>query len=79
LLAFTAVTEITVDLQTGTVLMPETLANYWLQNVLAIVVIWSQLSKLYMLMRLYRQATLDPLTGIYNRRMLLQQAQKAME
>ncbi|NAW85589.1 GGDEF domain-containing protein [Photobacterium halotolerans] len=79
LLAFTAVTEIAVDLQTGAVLMPETLANYWLQNVLAIVVTWSQLSKLYMLMRLYRQATLDPLTGIYNRRMLLQQAQKAME
>ncbi|MDO6707397.1 GGDEF domain-containing protein [Photobacterium sp. 1_MG-2023] len=79
LLALTAVTEIIVDAQAGTLHTPETLANYWLQNVLAIMVIWSQLSKLYMLMRLYRQATLDPLTGIYNRRMLMQQAQKALD
>ncbi|KDM91800.1 GGDEF domain-containing protein [Photobacterium galatheae] len=79
LLAITAITEISVDAQAGSIQTPETLANYWLQNILAVIVIWSQLSKLYMLMRLYRQATLDPLTGIYNRRMLLQQAQKALE
>lgn len=78
LLAITAITQLFVDFQAHRILTPENLADYWLQNVLALMVIWSQLSKLYMLMRLYRQATLDPLTGIYNRRMLLQLAQKSL-
>ncbi|OAN13761.1 hypothetical protein A3K86_14465 [Photobacterium jeanii] len=79
LMAITACCQIGVDILANRLLSPENLAGYWLQNVLALMVIWSQQSKLYMLMRLYRQATLDPLTGIYNRRMLLQLAQKAME
>ncbi|MBV1841489.1 GGDEF domain-containing protein [Photobacterium ganghwense] len=79
LLAITAATQLYVDQQAGRIFTPENLADYWLQNVLALMVLWSQLSKLYMLMRLYRQATLDPLTGVYNRRMLLQQAQKSLQ
>ncbi|MCW8329701.1 GGDEF domain-containing protein [Photobacterium sp. SDRW27] len=78
LLAITAGTQLFVDFQAQRLFTPENLADYWLQNVLAVMVIWSQLSKLSMLMRLYRQATLDPLTGIYNRRMLLQLAQKSL-
>lgn len=78
LLFITAVTQLFVEFQADRLLTPENLADYWLQNVLAMMVIWSQLSKLYMLMRLYRQATLDPLTGIYNRRMLLQLANKSI-
>ncbi|PSW05677.1 GGDEF domain-containing protein [Photobacterium lipolyticum] len=78
LLAATILTQISVNLIAERLLSPENLANYWLQAVLALMVLWSQLSKLYMLMRLYRQATLDPLTGIYNRRMLLQLAQKSL-
>lgn len=78
LLAITTLTQILVNLLAERLLSPENLANYWLQSVLALMVIWSQLSKLYMLMRLYRQATLDPLTGIYNRRMLLQLAHKSL-
>lgn len=78
LLAITALTQLFVDYQAQRLLTPENLADYWLQNVLTLMVIWSQLSKLSMLMRLYRQATLDPLTGIYNRRMLLQLAQKSL-
>ncbi len=78
LLVITAVTQLFVEFQAERLLTPENLADYWLQTVLALMVIWSQLSKLYMLMRLYRQATLDPLTGIYNRRMLLQLAHKSL-
>ncbi|MFC1503663.1 GGDEF domain-containing protein [Pseudomonadota bacterium] len=78
LLAITTLTQVLVNLLAERLLSPENLANYWLQAVLALMVLWSQLSKLYMLMRLYRQATLDPLTGIYNRRMLLQLAQKSL-
>ncbi|MGR5061423.1 GGDEF domain-containing protein [Photobacterium sp. DNB22_13_2] len=76
MLAVTALTQLLVDYLAGRLMSPENIASYWLQNVLALMVIWSQLSKLHMLMRLYRQATLDPLTGIYNRRMLLQLADK---
>lgn len=79
LLAITAVCQIGVDIKAQRLFTSEIMADYWLQNVLALMVIWSQQSKLYMLMRLYRQATLDPLTGIYNRRMLLQLAQKSLE
>ncbi|MDO6498583.1 GGDEF domain-containing protein [Photobacterium sanguinicancri] len=79
LLAITALCQIGVDVKAQRLFTPEVMAGYWLQNVLALMVIWSQQSKLYMLMRLYRQATLDPLTGIYNRRMLLQLAQKSLE
>ena len=76
MLAVTAMTQLLVDYLSGHLFSPENIASYWLQNVLALMVIWSQLSKLHMLMRLYRQATLDPLTGVYNRRMLLQLADK---
>ncbi|PSU09043.1 GGDEF domain-containing protein [Photobacterium gaetbulicola] len=76
MLAVTAITQLLVDYLAGHLLNPENIASYWLQNVLALMVVWSQLSKLHMLMRLYRQATLDPLTGVYNRRMLLQLADK---
>lgn len=78
MLAVTAVTQLLVDYLSGHLFSPENIASYWLQNVLALMVVWSQLSKLHMLMRLYRQATLDPLTGIYNRRMLLQLADKQL-
>lgn len=78
LLVITATTQLFVHYHSGHIFTPESISDYWLQNALALMVIWSQLSKLYMLMRLYRQATLDPLTGVYNRRMLLQLAQKSL-
>ncbi|WP_207383104.1 GGDEF domain-containing protein [Photobacterium profundum] len=78
LLSITAITQICTDYYAGRLFAPEYLAIYWLQSVLALMVIWSQVSKLHMLMRLYRQAILDPLTGIYNRRMLLQLGKKNM-
>ncbi|MGF1878605.1 GGDEF domain-containing protein [Photobacterium frigidiphilum] len=78
LLSITAITQIFTDYYADRLFAPEYLAIYWLQSVLALMVIWSQVSKLHMLMRLYRQAILDPLTGIYNRRMLLKIGKKAM-
>jgi diguanylate cyclase (GGDEF) domain len=67
-----------VDSFGGTMISPDNIASYWLQTVIAFMVVWSQLSQLHMILRLYRQATLDPLTGIYNRRMLLQLAMRAL-
>ncbi|MFD2180373.1 GGDEF domain-containing protein [Veronia pacifica] len=49
---------------------------YLIEAITALMVAWSQLSQLHMIMKLYRHATLDPLTGVYNRRMLMTQAEQ---
>lgn len=44
--------------------------NIWLLTLLAGIAIWAQLAQLQMLLRLYREASRDPLTGLVNRRVL---------
>ncbi|OOE73059.1 hypothetical protein BZG23_12660 [Salinivibrio sp. ML290] len=78
LMSITLICHLWVDSFSGTMTSPDNIASYWLQTVIAFMVVWSQLSQLHMILRLYRQATLDPLTGIYNRRMLLQLAMRAL-
>lgn len=78
LMTITLACHLWVDSFGGTMTSPDNIASYWLQTVIAFMVVWSQLSQLHMILRLYRQATLDPLTGIYNRRMLLQLAMRAL-
>ncbi len=46
------------------------LADIWLLTLLAGIAIWAQLAQLHMLLRLYREASRDPLTGLVNRRVL---------
>ncbi|WP_394210109.1 diguanylate cyclase [Enterovibrio calviensis] len=79
LILATALTQIYVDFQSNSLLTLETFAIYWLQTVVGFLVIWAQTSKLHMMLRLYRHATLDPLTGVYNRRMLLTLAKRDIE
>ncbi|WP_407330487.1 diguanylate cyclase [Enterovibrio sp. 27052020O] len=79
LILATALTQIYVDFQSGSLLTVDTFAIYWLQTVVGFLVIWAQTSKLHMMLRLYRHATLDPLTGVYNRRMLLTLAKRDIE
>ena len=45
----------------------------WLLSVLGIVAGWASVNQLNMLLILYRQATRDPLTGLANRRLVLEQ------
>ncbi|WP_244323482.1 GGDEF domain-containing protein [Salinivibrio costicola] len=78
LMSVTLACHLWVDSFSGVLLNPDNISSYWLQTVIAMMVLWSQLSQLHMILRLYRQATLDPLTGIYNRRMLLQLAMRAL-
>lgn len=47
-----------------------TLGDIWLLTLLAGVAIWAQLAQLHMLLRLYREASRDTLTGLVNRRVL---------
>ncbi len=44
-----------------------TLGNIWLLTLLAVISMWAQLSQLQMLLRLYREASRDALTGLVNR------------
>ena len=54
----------------GTLFELQSLADLWLLLLLALIALWIQMSQLHMLMRLYREATRDALTGLVNRRVL---------
>ena len=47
------------------------LRDLWLLALLVVVALWGQISQLGMLLRLHREATRDPLTGLVNRRVLM--------
>lgn len=47
------------------------LRDLWLLGLLFVVAFWGQISQLGMLLRLHREATRDPLTGLVNRRVLM--------
>jgi diguanylate cyclase (GGDEF)-like protein len=57
----------------------ETIGMLWLLGLLLTLALWSQMSQLQMLLRLYRQATRDPLTGLLNRRALMGRLAEEME
>ncbi|HEB57328.1 MAG TPA: GGDEF domain-containing protein [Gammaproteobacteria bacterium] len=54
----------------GGLLTGSTLGNVWLLTLLAGIAVWAQLAQLHMLLRLYREASRDALTGLVNRRVL---------
>ncbi len=55
------------------------LEQFWLLFLLMMVAWWASLSQLNLLLRLYRQATHDPLTGLANRRLFMQQLATEIE
>lgn len=61
-------------------LMTADTANFiWVLFVLSGISLWVQSSQLLMLMRLYRESTQDPLTGMINRRVLMKQLKSEIE
>lgn len=48
----------------------------WVLSLFGGVALWLQLGQLSMLMKLYRESTVDPLTGLINRRVLMRQLEK---
>jgi len=54
----------------GGLLTISTLGDIWLLALLAGIAVWAQLAQLHMLLRLYREASRDALTGLVNRRVL---------
>ncbi|MEH6825901.1 MAG: diguanylate cyclase [Motiliproteus sp.] len=49
------------------------LIDLWLMLLIMGVAVWAQLSQLHMQLRLFNEATTDPLTGLLNRRTLMKQ------
>lgn len=58
------------ELWLGTLFSIPTFGDLWLLALLGLIAIWVQMTQLHMLMRLYREATRDALTGLVNRRVL---------
>lgn len=72
-LAYAAVMTLAVvgtELAHGNLFTLNALGEVWLLVLLAGIAIWVQLAQLHMLLRLYREATRDSLTGLINRRAL---------
>lgn len=61
---------IITEISGGTLLTLHSLGDLWLLLLLAVIAMWVQMSQLHMLLRLYREATRDALTGLVNRRVL---------
>lgn len=55
------------------------IGEFWLLILLASVTLWIQMSQLHMLMRLYREATRDALTGLVNRRVLSKKLEQELD
>lgn len=50
--------------------------NLWLISTLLVIALWANQAQLHMLLRLYRQATRDPLTGLLNRRIMMERVRE---
>jgi len=58
------------ELYTGDLFSIPIVADLWLLGLLGAIALWAELTQLHMLLRLYREATRDPLTRLVNRRVL---------
>ncbi|ABI57419.1 diguanylate cyclase [Alkalilimnicola ehrlichii MLHE-1] len=65
-----------LEIAVGRTLDLQSLGGLWLLVLVALVAAWSVAGQLLMLLRLYRQATRDPLTGLFNRRALTEQIER---
>jgi diguanylate cyclase (GGDEF)-like protein len=63
----------------GTLFTVPVIGDIWLLVMLSTIAIWVQLAQLHMLMRLYREATRDHLTGLVNRRVLFSWLEREMQ
>lgn len=61
-----------LELYLGQLLTLGVSGELWLMGLLSGIAIWAQMTQLHMLLSLYRQATRDPLTGLYNRRAFME-------
>ena len=55
----------------GTVMSFTAFSDFWFLSLLTVVILSSQMGQMQMMLRLYRQGTRDPLTGLFNRGRLM--------
>lgn len=70
---FVLLVELVAQLWSGTFGLVSGLNDLWLLAVLGLIAGWASVNQLSMLLILYRQATRDPLTGLANRRQVMDQ------
>ena len=61
---------VATDLWFGTLFTVQAFGDIWLLELLTVIALWAEVAQLHMLLRLYREATRDSLTGLVNRRVL---------
>ncbi len=69
-------TLISVEFQFGYLLSMAFVGDLLLLFLLTGLSMWASMSELHMLLRLYRQATRDPLSGLFNRRALMERIEE---
>ncbi len=73
------VTLVVVEAHFASLLSLSFLGDLTLLVLLACLALWASMSELQMLLRLYRQATRDPLTGLFNRGAFMERMQLEVE
>ncbi|MBR9829347.1 MAG: GGDEF domain-containing protein [Oceanospirillales bacterium] len=76
---FVILVEWVTQLWLGTFGQVESLNDLWLLGILGCIAGWASVNQLSMLLVLYRQATRDPLTGLANRRQVMDQLDEDIE
>lgn len=76
--AFVLLVELITQLWLGSLGQVGALNDLWLLAVLGAIAGWASVNQLNMLLVLYRQATRDPLTGLANRRQVMEQLDEDM-
>ena len=71
LIAMTAMSYLGLEASRGRLLTADSANMLWMILMLGGIALWAQASQLMMLLRLYRESTQDPLTGLINRRALM--------
>jgi len=63
----------------GTLFTVATMGDFWLLALLGLIALLVEMTQIHMLLRLYREATRDALTGLVNRRVLFRWLDKEIE
>lgn len=71
LIATVALAHIGLSIWQGTLTMLAMIDGLWMLLMFGGIALWIQVAQLLMLLRLYRESTRDPLTGLINRRVLM--------
>ncbi len=76
---FVMFTHLILEIHFETVISVGAFSDFWLMGLLAGIALWAQVAQLHMLLSLYRQATRDTLTGLFNRRALMHRLDMEVE